>query len=482
MSENPVEEAGRQAMQSAAMSVRLLVSIAMAVSERSARENPDRAAQVQRLRQLDLPPEKATERYVSMVREEFNNPALRDALLGSEKWPQITEDLRALESAGIDVRPFLRDANSIAERVAKNLAPQSGPEQLVREHLGDRLADTLTTSERWPQIADEMRQMQSAGVDMPQMLAAAAEPGAKIEASMAAAWKTEADRATRLEKETATVRRTAPPRGEPQQRSDLGGRAKDRGLTDRKAALKDVNLSPQENQKYVRLAGDAIEDRHHASVLVASRHWPQVAASMRDLEQRNIDPAPRLARLPEMLTQQVATGRRPNVANAAEDALRQPPPVNRSAARPAEPSYAAKQVSTATQENTESVTVSPDAVRAAAHHVVAAKGPTSPQTLREGLGVDERQARALVTELNKRDIIGYDPVSDRYETKAESKSAADLLVDGKEITATQANKSASAQVATATSSTSRAPKARTSEPAAAARTTHAHTQTKGRAR
>ncbi len=97
-----MESAATQAAQSAVMSVRFLVSVAMAVAERTGREDPARAAQVDRLRQLAQADQDPSTRYAQMVREEFATPAIRDALLNSEQWPQIAKDLAHLESAGID--------------------------------------------------------------------------------------------------------------------------------------------------------------------------------------------------------------------------------------------------------------------------------------------------------------------------------------------------------------------------------------------
>ncbi|GAA2105615.1 hypothetical protein GCM10009801_81790 [Streptomyces albiaxialis] len=495
-----MEQAAGQTAQTAVMSVRFLVTIAMAVSERQTKGNPERAAQVERLRQLDQPSGDAAQRYAGMVREQFRDPNLRDALLNSEQWPQIANDLRTLEAAGIDVRAFLGDAGRIAERIAATIAPQPTPEQMVREHLGDRLADTLVNSERWPQIADEMRQMQAAGIDMPQMLAAAAEPGAKVEATMNEAWKQHAARVEKLEKETAPV----PVRGTPPATNESRrGRRGSGGRGDRMATLAEMGLSTQENQKYIRMLRENIKDRHTAEVLVVSNKWPQVAASMRDLENRKIDPGPRLARLPQVVASQAARGGRVSLADAAQEALRHPAPTSRvtgTAARqpvgsytPKAPALSKGEVNGAVRESRVKGTaapaadggmaVTPEQLRTAAHHVAGMKDGVNAETLSRGLGVDQPQANALVSELSKRDVIGrYDLSTDRYQAQVSSTTAADLLVNGKEVTASQANKAAAADVARATSNTAEAPKAKDKGPAAAPTTPATPAQTHGRTR
>lgn len=482
-----MEQAAGQAAQTAAMSVRFLVTVAMAVAEHTGREHPARAAQVERLRQLNQPAGDPAERYAAMVRAEFKNPALRNALLDSEQWPQIAADLRYLESAGIDVSAFIRDAGAIADRIAGAMPQEPTPEQMVRAHMGDRLADTLVNSQRWPQIADEMRQMQAAGIDVPQMLRSAAEPGAKIEATLTAAWQTQAARVERLEKESEPVRGTARPESE-----NRRGRSGKDGLTRREAALKEAGVSPQENQKYIRMMGEAVEDRHHAAVLAVSTRWPEIAATMKELDGRKLDPAARLARLPQELARQAGNRQRVNLVDAAAEALRHPAPATSAPAgtrpAPAE-TYAAKPASSVADTTLKEtirdsdVVVAKDQLRAAAHHVVGARNGVNTQTLRDGLGVDERQATALMSELSKRDVIGHhDPKTDRYQVQVKGTMAADLLVDGKEVTAAHANKTAAWHIAQATSKNSDAPQAKNEPAAPAPRTAPAQTQTKGRTR
>ncbi|MBE9500779.1 hypothetical protein IHE61_31250 [Streptomyces sp. GKU 257-1] len=356
---------------------------------------------------------------------------------------------------------------------------------MVYENLGGRLADTLVSSERWPQIADEMRQMQAAGVDVPQMLRSAAEPGDRVEATLTAAWTEQAARAARLEKETAA----RAPAGEAlrvageKQARPAGGK-----LENRSADLAEVNLSRHENERFARMVGESVEDPHHASVIVTSGRWAEIAATMRDLDSQRQDPAARLAMVSNEIRRQIATGvRRVDVAEVASQALRTPLPSATARATAASGNYAKVAPSASRADGPSaghSVVVSPDQVRQVAHRIAGVRDSVSAMSLVGGLGLDRERAQAFLSALVKADVIGaYDVKSDRYQVKADSVRAADLLLDGKEKTAAEANRTADASVATATSATSARPQPRSEAVAAVpGRSDAAQTQTKGRAR
>ncbi|MFF4291009.1 hypothetical protein ACFY0R_37800 [Streptomyces sp. NPDC001633] len=344
MSESPFEVAAGQAAQSAVMSVRLLISIATALRTNVEREataaDPSLAEKVDRLRQMEPEPDaqELSERYGAMVRESFS-PQLAEALVTAEQWPQMAAELHQLERAGIDVRSFLGDASQAAERVMRAIAPTTAErwERTVRSHLPDATAEALVSSEQWPQIAEQMQQMQTAGVDVSGVLQDVARNGSALQDAMSAAWQQQASRVRQLEAEAAPARpRQAAPtnarRTTPQGRKNRDPLAPD----GRAVSFAEMGISRTEQQRYARLAAESIADPHVAGVLVVSGQWPSIAAQMRDLEAKKIEPGPRLARIGDHLARQAAANGRVDVVAAASAALSRPAPApSASQAKPA---------------------------------------------------------------------------------------------------------------------------------------------------
>ncbi|MER6845816.1 hypothetical protein [Streptomyces platensis] len=337
MSESPFEVAAGQAAQSAVMSVRLLISIATAlranVEREAAAADPDLAEKVARLRQMEREPDAQTinERYAAMVRETFR-PELAEGLLAAEQWPQMAAELHQLERAGVDVRVFLGDASQVAERVMQSVAPTTAQrwERTVRSHLPQETADALMSAEQWPQIAQQMEQMQAAGVDVPLVLGDMARNGNTLQDAMRSAWQQQAERARKLEAEAAPARSSqpAPVNARSTTPEPRKGRRNPLGADGRASTFQELGITRSDQQRLARMAAEAIPDRHVAGVLVVSRQWPGIAAQMRDLEAKNIAPAPRLARIGEELGRQAAQGKRVSIAAAASAALRRPAPLS----------------------------------------------------------------------------------------------------------------------------------------------------------
>jgi hypothetical protein len=512
MSEAPFEAAAGQAVQAAAMSIRFMITVSRVLADRSAadaaRLDGERAGQVERLRQLADPGGDAAERYARIVREQVTNPDIRDALLNSEQWPQIAADLAVLDRAGVDVRELLADASRTADRIAASLTPrpQSTQEfyaQMVRDNVPDaRVRDPLLNSEQWPQIAEQMRQLHAAGVDMPQLLDAASRTGVALHTTLQQAWERTANRAATLSAENSPERTSRATVTNPRGR----GR-EDSALRTRASSLRELGLSNQESQLYVRMVRDTIHNEHHAGMLVVSRQWPQIAAKMRDLEARGIDPATRLARLPQEIARRAATGQRVDIAAAAADALSKPAPATASTSTktaaatststttPAPAPAAAPSPPTPLVDPTPTPAPapvpSPELLRDAAHVAVGLKYGVNAQILAKRMGIDTDQARGLVKELAARDIIGrYDQGKGMRYTQVINKESAELLLNNSPgtMTAVQANKavqqtspagdrsrSRTAAAATANSTTvSASPTAPGPAPAAAPSTTAAH--------
>ncbi|MEV6672858.1 hypothetical protein [Streptomyces sp. NPDC051162] len=347
MSETPpFEVAAAQAMSAAAESIKFLVTVAMAIKDRhdAAAENRDgfRAVQVAQLQQLNGPAEVGTH-YASLVAEHVTNPGIRDALLASPQWPQIAADLHQLEQAGVNVRDLLSDASRTADRVAASLMPPQPVTTaeryaaVVREHVpNEQVREALLGSAQWPQIAEHMQQMEAAGINVPEVLAQANQSGAALTTALQTAYAQTAQRAAALSAENSPAPQPQRPGTAPvaaaaraERLADMpaprGGRRESGGLANRAADLKALGISKVENQRLVRMIRDTVQNEHHAGLIVVSSQWPQIAAQMRDLEQRGIHPGNRLVRLSKEVTRRaVAGGERVNIAAAAVDVLSRP--------------------------------------------------------------------------------------------------------------------------------------------------------------
>ncbi|UWS77546.1 hypothetical protein [Streptomyces noursei] len=347
MSESPFEVAAGQAAQSAFMSLRLLISIGTvlrsSVEKEAAAADPDRAEKVRRLRAMEpeLSPQEISDRYAAMVRETFR-PELAEALVNAEQWPQMAAELHQLDRAGVDVRSFLGDASRTAERIMREMAPTTAErwERTVRSHLPTETAEALVSAEEWPQLAEQMQQMQDAGLNVPGVLQDVARNGSTMQEAMRSAWQKTSERVGRLESEAAPAparsRQTGPAPVNPRRGTRQDRRSRNPLAPDgRAAAFAETGMGRAKQERYARLAAEVISDQHVAGLLVVSTQWPEIAVQMRELEARSIDVGPRLAQIGQELGRQAATGQPVNVAAAAATVLGRPVSSKQRNARPA---------------------------------------------------------------------------------------------------------------------------------------------------
>nr|WP_176446057.1 hypothetical protein [Streptomyces noursei] len=288
------------------MSLRLLISIGTvlrsSVEKEAAAADPDRAEKVRRLRAMEpeLSPQEISDRYAAMVRETFR-PELAEALVNAEQWPQMAAELHQLDRAGVDVRSFLGDASRTAERIMREMAPTTAErwERTVRSHLPTETAEALVSAEEWPQLAEQMQQMQDAGLNVPGVLQDVARNGSTMQEAMRSAWQKTSERVGRLESEAAPAparsRQTGPAPVNPRRGTRQDRRSRNPLAPDgRAAAFAETGMGRAKQERYARLAAEVISDQHVAGLLVVSTQWPEIAVQMRELEGRSIDVGPRL--------------------------------------------------------------------------------------------------------------------------------------------------------------------------------------------
>src|SRR5690606_22809176 len=109
---NPMEQAAGQAVQTAAVALQVLILTARALSEASRREVAPTAQPSPTPQQTPAqrPANPDHERYAHMVRGIVQPPAVAEAMVNAPQWPQLAGELKKLESAGVTVGQFLSDA------------------------------------------------------------------------------------------------------------------------------------------------------------------------------------------------------------------------------------------------------------------------------------------------------------------------------------------------------------------------------------
>ncbi|CAM5315711.1 hypothetical protein SBADM41S_03781 [Streptomyces badius] len=183
----PFAEAAGEAVQTAVMSVRLVMAIADAVRRHQQKQRKGA--------EEELPPaDKAT----VDAKEELKDllPAdISAALLTGADWPQLAQQLMALNNAGVDLEHLLprvgeigvtvRDAVAANEaRVAREGTGQWA--KMLRETLPAGSArEAILSSPTWPDIAATMAQLQERAVDAQQILASAHDEGLGVDQAIA---------------------------------------------------------------------------------------------------------------------------------------------------------------------------------------------------------------------------------------------------------------------------------------------------------
>ncbi|MFI2764915.1 hypothetical protein ACH5A3_39805 [Streptomyces echinatus] len=310
-------EAAAEAVQTSVMAIRLVLTIADAV----------RRQQQKKLGKQDELPDAA--KAAAEASEEVKKLLPGDigtALLEGADWPQIAQQLMALRRAGVDLETMLPRVGEIAvtvrDQVAANAArvAREGTDEwakALRETLpAGPVREAILSSPAWPEMAATMAKLDERGVDVRAILASAHEEGAGVDRAvakvLAAAEVPTTSRDALLSYGPMTTGLDIP---------------KDLDLGDRERALRQLAISPSENQRFARMVREAMPGREReADLLVSSRQWPLLAYRMADMESKGQPVDQHLARLAKDSSWQegppAQMGRR--LVQAANDALRKP--------------------------------------------------------------------------------------------------------------------------------------------------------------
>ncbi|MEG9551810.1 hypothetical protein V5N34_27415, partial [Streptomyces baarnensis] len=187
----PFSEALSEAAQAAAMSVRLILTIADAVRRASQKHHHGQE------QELGPDAEKLAEVWsAEQLRTVLPEGALHD-LMADANWPVMARQLAGLQRAGVDLTAFLpnlgRMAAGVEHAVAKNIAriQAEGTDRwadLLRTTLPEGLIrDAILASPAWPDIAAHMGRLHDQGVDVARILTDAHAAGLGVDQAIAAA-------------------------------------------------------------------------------------------------------------------------------------------------------------------------------------------------------------------------------------------------------------------------------------------------------
>ncbi|MEU4180944.1 hypothetical protein [Streptomyces sp. NPDC026589] len=188
----PFSEALSEAAQAAAMSIRLILTIADAVRRASQKHHHGK--------EQDLPEGfgEIAESWWSADELGKHLPAsLLDHLTNSPDWPVMARRLMSLSHAGVDLTTFLPNlgtmASGVERAVAKNVArtKAEGTDRwadLLRTTLPEGLIrDAIIASPAWPDIAATMGRLHDQGIDVARILTDAHTAGLGVDQAIAAA-------------------------------------------------------------------------------------------------------------------------------------------------------------------------------------------------------------------------------------------------------------------------------------------------------
>ncbi|MFE0453096.1 hypothetical protein ACFW2D_17785 [Streptomyces sp. NPDC058914] len=310
--------AAAEAVQTSVLAWRLVMAVADAVRRQQQRR--------QKGKEEGLPP---AEQAVSEAAAEVTKLVPTDistALMAGADWPQMAQQLVALRRAGVDLGEFLPRVGDIAvtvrDAVAENAARMAREgtgewERMLRETLpAGPVREAILASPTWPDIAATMARLDERGVDVRQVLAAAHNEGVGVDQAVA--------RVLAADATPAASRDAVVSYGPLTTGLDL---PKDLDLGDRVRALRQLAISPAENERYTRWVREAMPQRgREADLLVNARQWPLVAARMAQMEKNGKPVREHLAQL--MKDTSWEDGPRPQIGSrlvqAANDALRRP--------------------------------------------------------------------------------------------------------------------------------------------------------------
>ncbi|MFD6204309.1 hypothetical protein ACWCQF_17985 [Streptomyces rubiginosohelvolus] len=354
----PFSEALSEAAQAAAMSVRLILTIADAVRRAAQKHHQGE--------EKELGPD-AEELAGGWSAEQLRTvlpEGILNGLMAGADWPLMARHLTSLQQAGVDLGVFLpnlgRMASAVEQAVARNTARTraEGTDRwadLLRRTMPEGLVrDAILASPAWPDLASQMGHLHDQGVDVARLLTDAQAAGLGVDQAVAARTSPRAQApapsptaptpapaarpapatapapAVRTAPAPATTPAPAPApalRPEPAERPTSTPDAKpdpwavrpappvstdakrawgpltegleiprDLDLADRARALDQLGISTGAHRLLVSRVNEALPERD-AALLVNSRPWPLLAHRMHTMAQAGKPLTAHLARL-----------------------------------------------------------------------------------------------------------------------------------------------------------------------------------------
>ncbi|MFI8265535.1 hypothetical protein [Streptomyces sp. NPDC085665] len=268
----PFAEAAGEAVQTAVMSVRLVMAIADAVRRHQQRQRKGA--------EQELPPVDQAKQDAKDELKDLLPPDISAALMAEADWPPIAQQLMALKNAGVDLEQLLPRIGEIAVTVQDQVSANEARvaregtgewERMLRETLpAGPVREAILSSPTWPDIAATMARLDERGVDVRQILASAHDEGLGIDQAIAKVLGTGTA--------PVTSRDTKLSYGPLTEGLDL---PQNLDLSDRKVAFRQLSVGVWENEEFEQMVRDALPGKESAAeVMFAHRLWPLTAARM----------------------------------------------------------------------------------------------------------------------------------------------------------------------------------------------------------
>ncbi|MEU6839773.1 hypothetical protein ABZ941_31515 [Streptomyces rubiginosohelvolus] len=187
----PFSEAPSEAAQAAAMSVRLILTIADAVRRAAQKHHQGKE------KELGADVEELAGGWSAEQLRTVLPEGVLNGLMAGADWPLMARHLTSLQQAGVDLGVFLpnlgRMASAVEQAVARNTARvrAEGTDRwadLLRRTMPEGLVrDAILASPAWPDLASKMGHLHDQGVDVARILTDAHAAGLGVDQAVAAA-------------------------------------------------------------------------------------------------------------------------------------------------------------------------------------------------------------------------------------------------------------------------------------------------------
>ncbi|MFB7090792.1 hypothetical protein [Streptomyces sp. NPDC056296] len=373
---DPFADAMREAVGTSVEAWRLMMAVADAVR---------RHQQRQKGKDEELPPaEDAVNEFAPVIRSLLPSD-ISAALMGGSDWPMMAQQMAALRRAGVDLDDFLPRLAEVAVTVRDSLAGNAARvsregtgewERMLRETLpAGPVREAILSSPTWPDIAATMARLDERGVDVRQILASAYNEGVGVDQAVA--------RVLGADEAPVASRDAMLSYGPLTTGLDL---PRDLDLSDRVRALRQLAVSPWENQRYTRWMLEAMSGREReAGLLLAARQWPLLAARMAQMEGEGKPVREHLARLLKDTSWEQGPGPQlgSRLVQATNDALR----------RPLGEAGTARAKVNPTAARSQSVSLNPIKRQATAKSTVSAESGVAPHRQESGPASNRKKTR-----------------------------------------------------------------------------------------